>query len=87
MTLFQNVTQKMLGEYIEAPPMELKLVIREDEHLQQTYEHEHLPVTLRYTKTTGSIHMEGNVLITPQYDGMLERMGGEINLTGRSDDN
>ena len=87
MTLFHNVTQKMLDEYIEGLPMELKLVLCEDEHFQQTYEHEHLPITLRYTKTTGTIHMEGNELITFQFDRILERMGGEVNPMEYSDNN
>ena len=50
----------MLNEYINTLPGELKLAPFNDGTVMIMYKHEHLPITLRYYKTTNDVYLEGN---------------------------
>ena len=80
MPTFKNVTRKMLDEYINALPAELKFAFLQDEGGQLMYEHEHLPITLRYHENIQEVYLEGYDVITYQYVRILEMKGRERDM-------
>ena len=81
MPTFKNITRKMLDEYINALPAELKFALLREDVGQLMYEHEHLPITLRYHANTQEVYLEGYDVITYQYVRILEMKGRERDMT------
>ena len=70
---------------MNALPGELKFQETEKSQIQEMYEHEHLPITLRYHENANKVYLEGNKLITFQYVRIMEMRGMEREKTGNGE--